>query len=668
MAQATTERPRVRVTHPVDRVLPPGRLAVYGFQHVLAFYAGAVIVPILIASSIGLSDQELAYLINADLFTCGIASIIQSVGFWKIGVRLPLLQGVTFTVVAPAIAVGNANGGGTDGLRAIYGAVIVAGIFTFLIAPFFSRLLRLFPPVVTGTVITVIGFTLVPVAALDAGGGDPAAADFGSLQNIAFAGGTLLFILLIYRFFRGFLSTIAVLLGLVIGSSVAWAFGIVDFGAVGQASWVGVTTPFYFGLPTFGVAAIISMIVVMLITMVETTGDVFATGEIVEKPIRRDDIARAIRADGLATTLGGLLNSFPYTCFAENVGLVRLTRIKSRWVVATAGVIMIVFGLLPKMGAIVAAVPRPVLGGAALVLFATVGVIGIQTLSRVDFHDERNVIIVAVSVGLALVPVAFPTFYQNFPPGLQIIVGSGITMGSLSAILLNLIFNVLGGHSNLVDEFEPTLRTQERMTLDQVNNLSRKDFVERFGSVFQNGGPLAEQAAEKRPFGNVYDLRRAFQDAVFEAPPEQQLELIRAYPDLGKMVDKDRAESEFGISSEDYEALMDVSVARLLGAQSLRDQASAGLDRLSPHEYQEFQRLNEEYRQKFGFPLVITVREHTKETILSNGRARLENPPAQERATALVEVSKIANLRLQDLVEDPLEESVIAERSEGAVQ
>jgi uric acid transporter len=665
MSQATVveEGRRSSFTHPVDRVLPPGRLAVYGFQHVLAFYAGAVIVPILLAGAIGLSDEQLAYLINADLFTCGIASIIQAVGFWNIGVRLPLLQGVTFTAVAPMIAIGNANGGGTDGLRAIYGAVIVAGIFTFLIAPFFSRLLRLFPPVVTGTVITVIGFTLVPVAAMDAGGGDPTASSFGSLENLAFAGGTLLFILLIYRFFRGFLSTIAVLLGLVIGSSVAWAFGLVDFGAVGQSGWLGVTTPFYFGLPTFGVAAIVSMIVVMLITMVETTGDVFATGEIVEKPIRREDIARAIRADGLATTLGGLLNSFPYTCFAENVGLVRLTRVKSRWVVAAAGAIMIVFGLLPKMGAIVAAVPRPVLGGAAIVLFATVGVIGIQTLSRVDFHDERNVIIVAVSAGLALIPVAFPTFYQNFPAELQIIVGSGITMGSLSAILLNLVFNVLGGNSNLVDEFEPTARHVERISLDQVNHLSKNEFVERFGSLFQGPVPFAEAAWEKRPFATVYDLRRAFQDALFEASPEQQLELIRAYPDLGRMVERDTAEAEFGISPEEYDTFMEASVARALGLQSLQDQSSAGLDRLSPHEYEDFQRLNEAYKEKFGFPLVITVREHTKETILQNGKARLENPPAQERATALVEISKIANLRLMDLVEEPIEDLVPADRA-----
>ena len=663
MAQTTVEeRPRVRVTHPVDQVPPPGRLGIYGLQHVLAFYAGAVIVPILLASAIGLSDEDLVYLINADLFTCGIASIIQAVGFWKVGVRLPLLQGVTFTAVAPMIAIGLANGGGVEGLLAIYGAVIVAGIFTFLIAPYFSRLLRLFPPVVTGTVITIIGIALVPVAVQQAGGGDPTAPNFGSVQNIAFAGGTLLIIVLIQRFFRGFVSTIAVLLGLIIGTAVAIPFGLVDFGAVGGASWLGVTTPFHFGLPTFGVAAIVSMVVVMLITAVETTGDVFATGEIVNKPIRREDIARAIRADGLATTLGGLLNSFPYTCFAENVGLVRLTNVKSRWVVAVAGAIMIVLGLLPKIGAVVAAIPSAVLGGAALILFATVAVIGIQTLSKVDFHDERNVVVVAVSIALALVPVAFPTFYQNFPDAAQVIVGSGITMGSLAAILLNLVFNVLGGRRNLVDEFEPTSRGPEKLSMDRLNGLSREEFVERLGPVFQGPPWVAEQAWEKRPFGSVYDLRRAFQDALFDAPPQRQLELIRSYPDLGRLIGRDRAESEFGISSDQYEALL-MPVESQLGPESLRDQSSAGLNRLSPQEYDEFQRLNGAYREKFGFPLIVAVRGNTKETIMANGRARLGNPPAQERASALVEISKIANHRLQDLVEEPAEEPVATGRS-----
>src|SRR3954467_8830843 len=200
---STTSAPtavRRRIAHPVDEVLPPQKLALYGFQHVMAFYAGAVIVPILLAGAINLTNDQLIALINADLFTCGIASIIQAAGFWKVGVRLPLLQGVTFTAVSPMIAIGLAAGGGTDGLLVIYGSVIVAGLATFLIAPFFGRLIRFFPPVVTGSVITIIGIALLPVAALDVvgGGADPQP---GNPRNLAYALGTLALIVLMQRFF-----------------------------------------------------------------------------------------------------------------------------------------------------------------------------------------------------------------------------------------------------------------------------------------------------------------------------------------------------------------------------------------------------------------------------------------------------------------------------------
>jgi uracil-xanthine permease len=304
--------------HPVDDVLPIGKLAAYGFQHVLAFYAGAVLVPIIVAGALGLSQAQLIHLINADLFTCGIASLLQSVGIWNIGVRLPLLQGVTFTAVSPMIAIGLAAGGGTAGLLSIYGSFMVAGSF--------SKLVTFFPPVVTGSVILIIGIALLPVAANDiVMGRSPAAIQNPVLLgNLAYAFGTLGLIVTIQRVFHGFMATVAVLVGLVVGTLVAWLFGAAQFTEVASAGWVGYTMPFYFGVPTFSVTAIISMMIVMVITMVETTGDVYATGEIVQKRIRPDDIGRAIRADGLATLIGGVLNSFPYTCFAENVGLVRL--------------------------------------------------------------------------------------------------------------------------------------------------------------------------------------------------------------------------------------------------------------------------------------------------------------------------------------------------------
>ena len=625
-ASPVVDKPRpAPPKHPVDEVLPIPKLAVYGFQHVLAFYAGAVIVPILLANSIGLSQQELIHLINADLFTCGIASIIQSWGFWKVGVKLPLLQGVTFTAVSPMIAIGLAAGGGTEGLLVIYGAVIVAGLFTFFVAPYFSRLIRFFPPVVTGTVILIIGIALLPVAANDAAGGAGPTMDPTSGKNLAYAMGTLALIVIIQRVFRGFMATVAVLAGLVIGTGVAWILGDAHFDAVSQSSWFGLTTPFFFGIPKFSIAAIISMIVVMLITAVETTGDVFATGEIVEKRITKDDIAAALRADGLATTLGGVFNSFPYTCFAENVGLVRLTRVRSRYVVVTAGFIMIIIGLIPKAGAIVASIPHPVLGGAALAMFATVAVVGIQTLQRVDFHDHRNVVIVGTSLGLAVYVTVLPTLSQAVPEGVRIIFGSGITLGSLVAILLNLVFHHVGRDRGPAVAGRPG----DEVTLNEVNQMSREDFANTFGSIYQGPSWAVERAWDRRPFEDTRDLRRAFQQALFSSTDEQERELIAAYPDLGSAA----------VSSGDS------------GTSSMGDQSSLGLTILRDQEHEELGELTSAYREQFGFPLVMSVRDRDSfDQIITQGRERLQNSPEQEHATALVEISRIASHRFDDLL------------------
>jgi OHCU decarboxylase len=624
---STPPETRARAQHPVDEVLPLPKLAVYGFQHVLAFYAGAVIVPILLANAVGLSNQQLIHLINADLFTCGIASIIQSVGFWKVGVRLPLLQGVTFTAVSPMIAIASAAENGTDGLLTIYGAVIVAGLFTFLVAPFFSRFIKYFPPVVTGSVITIIGIALLPVAAGDAAGGFGPTLDPTNGKYMAYALGTLALIVLIQRVFKGFMATVAVLLGLVVGTLVAWVLGDAHFDSVGESSWVGVTTPFHFGWPQFSVAAIISMVVVMLITAVETTGDVFATGEIVEKRVGRNDVARALRADGLATTIGGVFNSFPYTCFAENVGLVRLTQVKSRFVVAAAGAFMILIGLVPKAGALVAGIPHPVLGGAALAMFATVAVVGFQILSRVDFHDHRNVVIVATSVGLAMYVTAQPQVAQAVPNWAEIIFGSGITLGSISAIVLNLVFHHIGVGRGPAVAGQPG----DSVQLGQVNDMSRKQFVGTFSGLFQGPHWVVERAYDARPFSDTHALRRAFQEALFSAPREEQRQLIEAYPELGSRLVADG----------------------LLGEESLKDQSARGLTRLGDTEHEELAELTEAYRERFGFPLVISVRDADSfDKILEQGRARLDNCENQEHAAALIEIAKIAGYRFDDFLSE----------------
>ncbi|MGW1791134.1 nucleobase:cation symporter-2 family protein [Streptomyces tubercidicus] len=431
-------------THPVDEVLPVGKLALYGFQHVLAFYAGAVIVPIILGNALGLSREELVYLINADLLTCGVASIIQALGVWKIGARLPLVQGVTFTAVSPMIAIGLGAGGGTAGLLVVYGAVITAGIATFLFAPFFSKLMKYFPPIVIGTILTVIGLTLIPQGLQDAAGGAQLKghAEFGSSKNLAYALGTLLFILLVVRLGKPYLRSLAVLLGLVAGTGVAWLLGDVDFSGVQSADWVGVSTPFHYGMPKFEVFPIIAMIIVMLITMVETTGDVYAIGEVTRKKVDNTTVANAVRADGVATILGGIFNSFPYGAFAQNIGLVRMSKVMSRFVVVAASGFMIVMGLLPKAGSVVAAIPHPVLGGAAIAMFGMVAAVGIQILGKVDLREERNALILAVSIAAALLPNAVAPFFERMPEDVRAVLNSGITLGSLTAVLLNLFFNV----------------------------------------------------------------------------------------------------------------------------------------------------------------------------------------------------------------------------------
>jgi xanthine permease len=615
---------RTGKVHPVDEVLPIAQLATYGFQHVLAFYAGAVLVPIIVAGALKLSQEQLIHLINADLFTCGIASLIQSVGFWKIGVRLPLLQGVTFTAVSPMIAIGLAAGGGTSGLLSIYGSVLAAGLFTFIVATYFAKLVRFFPSVVTGSVILIIGVALLPVAANDIvlGNGPNAIQNPVLLKNLAYALGTLALIVALQRISTGFMATVAVLVGLVAGTLVAWALGDAHFTEVGSADWVGYTMPFYFGMPTFSITAILSMLIVMIITMVETTGDVYATGEIVKKRIRQDDIARAIRADGLATFIGGVFNSFPYTCFAENVGLVRLTQVKSRWVVASAAIIMIILGSLPKAAAIVAGIPLPVLGGAALAMFAAVAVVGIQTLSKVDFNNHANIVIVSTSVGLGMLVTAQPFVADAFPSWAQIIFGSGITLGALSAIVLNVVFNHLGGDHAVAVAGRPD---DNPVTLADVNVMGSVEFNKTFGGLVENTPWVLERAYAMKPFADTIALRSAFHDALLTGTADEQLQLMNSFADLGSAADADNA--------------------------YVLDHVHAGIEGLDMEDHSNVLELALAYRKHFGFPLIICAREVERyERVLASGWSRMANSPSVERAAGLIEIAKIANYRFDELV------------------
>ncbi|ELS51265.1 putative Pyrimidine utilization transporter G [Streptomyces viridochromogenes Tue57] len=290
--------------------------------------------------------------------------------------------------------------------------------------------------------ILVIGLSLLPVAGNWAAGG-VGSADFGEPENLALAAFVLAVVLGVQRFAPGFLGRIAVLIGIAVGLAVAVPLGFTDFGGVGDADWVGISMPFHFGAPAFELSAIVSMLVVALVCMTETTGDFIAVGEMTDRRVSPRSLSDGLRADGLSTVLGGVFNTFPYTAYAQNVGLVGMTRVRSRWVVATAGGILVLLGLLPKLGAVVAAIPAPVLGGAGLVMFGTVAASGLRTLAEVDFRGNNNLTVVAVSVAVGVLPVGVPTVYEKFPDWFQTVMNSGISAGCLTAIVLNLLFNHL---------------------------------------------------------------------------------------------------------------------------------------------------------------------------------------------------------------------------------
>ncbi|MBN8557752.1 MAG: purine permease [Proteobacteria bacterium] len=471
--------------HPVDERLPTGKLTALGLQHVLVMYAGAVAVPLIVGRALKLGPQEVAFLISADLFCCGIATLMQALGATQwFGIRLPVMMGVTFAAVGPMVAIANGNPG-TDGARLLFGAIIGAGVISILIAPVVSRMLRFFPPVVTGTIIAVIGINLMrvginwifgnpvgPTAPLtispehtewlstmrSAGAtGQPGVLpvpqgltlaptvpnpNYAKLSGVAVSAIVLVSILLIAKFAKGFIANISVLLGIVIGGIVATATGMMNFDKVGKAAWFDIVTPFHFGTPIFDPVMILTMTLIMIVVMIESTGMFLALGEMTDRKIDQPMLSRGLRTDGLGTLIGGIFNTFPYTSFSQNVGLVAVTGVKSRFVCVAGGVILITLGLLPKMAALIESLPTVVLGGAGIVMFGMVAATGIRILGGVDYtHNRNNALIVAISIGVGMIPLVAPKYLQWMPHAIHPLIESGIVLASIAAVLLNLFFN-----------------------------------------------------------------------------------------------------------------------------------------------------------------------------------------------------------------------------------
>jgi uracil-xanthine permease len=289
-----------------------------------------------------------------------------------------------------------------------------------------------------------------------AGGGVLAKENFGNPQYLGIVLVVLGVILLLNRISTGFVSNVSVLIGLIVGFLVAIPAGLVNFEGVQKAPWFAVVYPFRFGRPTFDLSSVISICLVMIVVMVESTGMFLAMGEICDVKVGPERLAQGLAADGLGTIIGGLFNTFPYTSFSQNVGLVGITGVRSRYVVAVSGLILISLGLFPKMATIIASIPQPVLGGAGLCMFGMVAATGIKILSRVDFSKRHNLLIMAVSIAVGMIPLVQPTFFNKMPKSLDAIVHSGITLTAITAVLLNTLFNGASSAEDMDQELAAT--------------------------------------------------------------------------------------------------------------------------------------------------------------------------------------------------------------------
>ena len=429
---ATSAAPSV---HPVDELLPARRLVPLAIQHILVMVATPISSVFVIASALKLSEDLTAAVLASVFVFSGLGSILQSVGVWRVGVRLPfvMLPGGAATILFISIAQG------TD-VRTAVGAVIITGVFYILAVTVFVRALRYFPPLVIGTMVVVIGINLVQVTGKLITG-NPGTPQFGDTRNLLVALVTILLTVLCFRFLRGLWGQLSVALGLVGGTILASLMGMATFGAQVAGPVLAAPTLLPFGAPHFDLVAAVPMLVWSLASMAEATGQTVINGEIVGRDVVPSrDVPRVIRADGIVSIVGGFFGTPAMVTSGENVGIVRASGVRSRYVTTVAGVLLILIGISP-VGRILNGIPAAVVGGTAVVVFAIISVLGIQMLARVDFTQTGNLITCTLALGIGLLPVLIPGMYNHFPSSLQTLLSSGVAMTAVVAVLLNLLFH-----------------------------------------------------------------------------------------------------------------------------------------------------------------------------------------------------------------------------------
>ena len=416
----------------VEQKPPLATSTLLAAQHLLAALGAIIAVPLVVGGVLGLSTSDMVVLVNAAMLVSGVVTIIQCKGVGDFGIRLPTVMGTSFTFVGVSIAIGLEHG-----VAGILGSALVASL-VMIVGSFFMPMIRkLFPPIVTGTVVTLIGLSLIPVAVDWIGGGQVGQAGYGNNSNLLIGLFVLVLVLVLSHWGRGILSASAVITGIVIGLMVCMALGLVDFTPVQQASWVALPSPLHFGM-TFPIGGIIGMCIAYLVTIIETTGDFLALSGITNTKLTGKKLSRGILAEGMGSALASIFSTTPLSSFSQNVGIVGMTGVASRHVVAITGMMLVVAGLFPVIGALVVMIPSPVLGGAGLVMFAMIITAGVNILSKTE-HSRRNGTIIAMGIGAGMAVTIRPELFANLPEFIKVVFTSGITTGSLVALLLNMV-------------------------------------------------------------------------------------------------------------------------------------------------------------------------------------------------------------------------------------
>lgn len=431
MEKQNLKNTEVNLIYGVDDDLDLPKKVLFGLQHIFAAFGGIIVVPLVIATSLGFDSKVTTALISASILGSGLATIIQAKGVGKVGARVACIMGTDFTFVSPAISVGSVLG-----LPGIIGATILGSLFEVILSFFIKPLMKFFPPLVTGTVVALIGLTLLPVS-IDWAAGGAGSANYASLENLAVAMFVLVITLLLNNYGKGMISSASILIGIVVGYIVCIPLGLVDFTPVKEASWLSFPKILEFGV-TFDAKAVMAFIPAYFVATIGTVGCLKAIGETSNIDIGDKRVAAGVLSDGVGSALGGLVGSCTNTSFSQNIGIISLTKVASRHVAVMAGILLVILGFLPKVAAIITGIPNPVLGGVGIMMFGTVAAAGIRTLSNIKL-TERNLLIIAISMGLGLGVTFRPDVIHNLPEAIRMIFSSGISTGTIAALILNAV-------------------------------------------------------------------------------------------------------------------------------------------------------------------------------------------------------------------------------------